>query len=155
MQNDYHQQLIASYEDEIGGIAYFQALTEFFTQTDQIEQLNTLVKLETQTSNALFTLIQKYNLTTKSKEHINQKAIIEAKQSQGKNWQELMTLFAHDFPPYVEQFQETLDLAPTEDKPILQQTVDHEIVLIEFANKELQGDSTALATIEAHLKKHA
>lgn len=153
-QRSYEQLLIKAYEEEIGGAAYFDELTTIFTQADEVRKLSVLVELENQTGAALHTLIQKHQLPTLSIEEINQQARKEAHATQGKTWQQLMQLFAKDYPPYIQEFQNTFDLAPIEDKPILQQTIEHEVVLIEFAQKELSSQTHTTDVINQHIAKY-
>lgn len=153
-QRSYEQLLIKAYEEEIGGAAYFDELTTIFTQADEVRKLKVLVELENQTGAALHTLIQKHQLPTLSIEEINQQARKEAHLAEGKTWQQLVQMFAKDYPPYIQEFQNTFDLAPVEDKTILQQTIEHEVVLIEFANNEIKGYSNSLDDIRQHLKKY-
>lgn len=153
-QRNYEQLLIKAYEEEVGGAAYFDELTTIFTQADEVRKLKVLVELENQTGAALYTLIQKHQLPTLSIEEINQQARKEAHLAEGKTWQQLVQIFAKDYPPYIQEFQNTFDLAPIEDKPILQQTIEHEVVLIEFANLEANAEKDSLSSVNRHLQKY-
>ena len=156
MANNYHQALIIAYEDEVGGAAYFRELTNIFTDVEKVEKLQVLVQLEKQTTDALYTLIKRHNLTTQPKEHVSNKAIFEAKQTaKGKTWDDLLKGFAHEFPPYIDEFKECLSLAPYEDRAILQQTIEHEVALVEFVEQELKNSSNSLDCINNHIEKYS
>jgi hypothetical protein len=155
MPNEYHQQLIAAYEDEHGGIHWFEAFKEFYTHKSQQEKLDVLVKLEAQTAQVLLKLIRHHNLSTQNEQLLEQAAIRDVKRLSRNSWVELMTLFAHEFPTYLAEFAQCLALAPLEDKPALQQVLDHEIALIEFVTRELHNRTDSLDPVNAHLIKYA
>ena len=48
------------------------------------------------------------------------------------------------YPGYLDEFKDLEAMAPAEDLPALQKLTEHEVIVIEFAQRELQGcaDST-------------
>ncbi len=54
-------------------------------------------------------------------------------------------------PAYLDEFEALERLAPDDDMPALKLLTHHEVVAIDFADKEIAGDPDSLASIREYL----
>ncbi|MCP4390891.1 MAG: hypothetical protein GY802_21525, partial [Gammaproteobacteria bacterium] len=53
---------------------------------------------------------------------------------------------------YLDDFKALEQMAPAEDLPALERLTEHEVVVIDFAKKELAGDADSLAALLQYLE---
>ena len=66
-------------------------------------------------------------------------------------WQEFMTYIVERYPGYLDDFKALERMAPAEDLPALARLTEHEVVVIEFAQKELAGAPDSRASLLRYL----
>jgi dimethylamine/trimethylamine dehydrogenase len=57
------------------------------------------------------------------------------------------------YPAYLDEFEALERLAPEDDMPALKLLTHHEVVAIDFADKEIAGDPDSLASIREYLDR--
>jgi len=129
------------------GEIYFYGMSKYFDQVEVREKLTLLAKVEQHTSNALQPLIRRYGLTPRPGPEMEAKANIWMEERRHLGWCGLMQQMADEYPAFVDMFKELEKQAPEEDSPALKLLTDHEIVLIEFANREIAGDPDSLQPV--------
>ena len=64
------------------------------------------------------------------------------------NW---VTDMSVRYPGYIDDFERLERMAPEEDIPALKILTEHEVVAIEFANREIAGDPDSVAPLRRYL----
>ncbi|MCP4301396.1 MAG: hypothetical protein GY783_12480, partial [Gammaproteobacteria bacterium] len=67
------------------------------------------------------------------------------------SWHEFMTYIVDRYPGYLDDFKALEGMAPPEDLPALERLTEHEVVVIEFAQKELAGEPDSTAPLLSYL----
>ena len=62
-----------------------------------------------------------------------------------------MTYIVERYPAYLDEFEDLEAMAPIEDIVALKRLTEHEIVVIDFAHKELAGDEDSVAPLMRYL----
>jgi hypothetical protein len=127
---DYALQILAAYEGEVAGAAYFGGLTQVYPQRSAF--LEKCAALERATANQLGTLIRKYQLTPRSQEALEERGVLDARMETGRDWMELMRQSISSYAKYVAEFRALEALGPAEDQAVLAALTAHEIQLIEW-----------------------
>ncbi len=146
----YLDTLLQYYEEEISGEAYFYALANHFDQHDKIILL---ARIERVAAQAVEPLLEKYGLTPRGETELKQEERNYLELHQSYSWQEFMTYIVKRYPAYLDDFRALEHMAPTEDKPRLSMLTEHEVVVIDFAEKELAGDPDSLAPLLKYLEQ--
>jgi len=145
----YLQTLLRYYEEEVSGEAYFYALADHFAER---EKVILLARIERRAAEAVLPLLEKYGLTPRDETicHSEGKSHLETHQSY--SWQEFMTYMVERYPGYVEDFRALEQMAPAGDLRALSVLTDHEVAVIDFAEKELAGNPDSLAPLLKYLQ---
>ncbi len=147
--SDYLETLLSYYEDEISGEAYFYALADHFDERDKIILL---ARIERDAAQAIEPLLEKYDLTPKDEAELKSQGRSYLKLHQSYSWVEFMTYIIERYPEYLDEFRALEAMAPVEDLPALNQLTEHEVAVIDFAEKELAGDPDSLAPLMRYLE---
>jgi hypothetical protein len=131
----YTQEVLAAFEGEIAGAAYFEALRAAFPQ--QAAFLDQCAALERATANRLAMLIAKYQLTPQSPQDLAARGALDASKDFGRDWLELMQWSVMSYAEYVSGFRELESLGPADDRPILAALTAHEVQLIDWMRAQL------------------
>ncbi|MEE9230561.1 MAG: hypothetical protein V3U86_07625 [Acidobacteriota bacterium] len=150
-KDQYKQELLAAYEDEVSGKAYFESLAHYYREPEQQRKLIQVAKLEQQTAERLKPLLQRYELKPQSDQELHQQGKQEAQNDGKKNWRELLTFFKDDYTKYIDEFKVLESAGSEQDRPALRALTQHEIALVEFVTRELAGDANSLQSIEDQL----
>lgn len=146
---DYLPTLLSYYEEEISGEAYFYALAEHFKQRDK---MILLARIEREAARAVEPLLQKYGLVTRDESLLHELGRNSLKSHQSLSWAEFMQHIVERYPAYLDEFHALEAMAPTDDLPKLRRLTHHEVAVIDFASRELEGADDSLAPLMAYLK---
>lgn len=131
----YAARLLAAYEDEVAGAAYFDALTAAYPE--QSAFLKKCAALERATANQLGTLIRKYRLAPRSQASLAERGALEARMESGSDWGDLMRRSVTSYARYVDEFRSLEALGRAADEPVLTALTAHEVQLIEWMRAEI------------------
>jgi dimethylamine/trimethylamine dehydrogenase len=145
----YLDTLLRYYEEEISGEAYFYALADYF---DEPEKMVLLAKTERVAAQAIEPLLIKYGLVPKGDSELKDLGQSHIKLHQTYSWSEFMTYVVERYPGYLDDFAALEQMAPKEDLPALNILTDHEVAVIDFAEKELRGDPDSLIPLNRYLE---
>lgn len=132
----YEQALTTCYEEEVAGAAYFAALATRHCSTSRVA-LQRFAKIETITAAALLPLIIRHGFVSRGVSMLIQEGEAEALNYPITDWQDFLVSVVHDFPAFMPEFQQTISLAPPQDRILLQILVDHEIAFIDYAKSAM------------------
>lgn len=146
----YHDRLLQAYEGEVIGYAFFSRIASATEAADEKRKLHFLAGLEKRTADALAPLIERYNLTPRSKGDLTVEGYADAAKYAGLDWTAINARFVAEFPPYVDDFLATEALAPDEDLRLLKLITSHEIALIAFAQEEVAGSEFGMGHLQSY-----
>ena len=135
---NYLQTLLRYYEEEISGEAYFYGLAEHFSER---EKTILLARIERHAAAAVEPLLEKYGLKPADEAALEREGKSHVELHQSCSWTQFMTYITERYPLYVDDFTALERMAPAEDQTALKKLTDHEVVVIDFALKELAGDA--------------
>ena len=147
--SDYLETLLSYYEDEISGEAYFYALADHFAERDKIILL---ARIERVAAQAIFPLLEKHGLIPKDESVLKRQERSYLELHQSYSWQEFMTYIVERYPAYLDEFKSLEQMAPNEDLEALNILTNHEVAVIDFAERELAGDPNSLAPLIQYLE---
>ncbi len=146
---DYLETLLSYYEDEISGEAYFYALADHFAERDKIILL---ARIERVAAQAIEPLLEKYGLTPKDESVLKRQVRSYLELHQSYSWQEFITYIVDRYPAYLDEFKTLEQMAPNEDLEALNILTNHEVAVIDFAERELAGDPNSLTPLIQYLE---
>ena len=149
LSKQYLQTLLRYYEEEISGEAYFYALADHFAER---EKVILLARIERRAAEAVLPLLEKYSLTPRDESVIHSEGRSDPELHQSQSWPEFMAYMIKRYPAYVDDFRALEQMAPVEDLTALNVLTDHEVAVIDFAEKELAGDPDSLAPLLKYLQ---
>lgn len=147
--SDYLETLLSYYEDEISGEAYFYALADHFAERDKIILL---AKTERVAAQAIEPLLEKYGLVPRHESDLKNEGRSYLELHQSYSWQEFMAYIVERYPAYLDEFNALEQMAPSEDLEALGILTTHEVAVIDFAEKELDGDPDSLVPLLQYLE---
>jgi len=142
--DEYLETLLAYYEEEISGEAYFEALADHF---DEREKVLLLARVERYAADSVVPLIEKYGLIPRDTADIQREGRGYRSLHQSLSWSEFMSYMVRRYPEYLVEFRSLEQMAPAEDLPALKVLTGHEVAVIEFAKMELAGDADSLKAL--------
>lgn len=151
---DFREGLVASYEEEISGEAYFSALAKHYEGRAQ-EALRLLSHMEAMTAATIFPVVARHGLKIADVPILQSEGRREAEGRRGTGWNELVTQMAEEFPAHVSEFEEILAMAPVADARELGILVDHEAAAVEFARLERAGNAKSHAPPHAFIARYS
>lgn len=146
----YLRTLLTYYEEEISGESYFYGLAEHFGER---EKTILLAKIEREAANAVVPLLKKYSLAPRNEKVLHEEGKTHTSPHQSYTWNEFMDYIVERYPGYLVEFKELEAMAPEEDRQALRRLTEHEVVVIDFAHKELADDEGSLASLLGYLQK--
>lgn len=149
--SEYLDTLLRYFEEEIMGEAYFYGLVEHFHKTHEREKLTLLAMVERYAAEAVRPLLEKHGLVPRADSELKPLGEVWAERHRHFDWGELMTDISVRYSDYVDDFKALERIAPNEDLQALNILTDHEVVAIEFANKEIAGDPDSMTLIRQYL----
>jgi len=134
--NEYLETLLRYYEEEISGEAYFYGLAEHFAER---EKTILLARAERIAAQAVEPLLGKYGLVARDASLLREEGQDHIATHQSYSWHRFMAYIVERYPGYLDDFRALEAMAPSEDLPALTKLTEHEVVVIDFAEKELAG----------------
>ncbi len=147
-KSKYLEKLLSYYEDEIVGEAYFYGLVEHF---DEKEKLVLLAKVERHAAESVVPLLEKYSLVPRDDCELKTLGESHVKHQKSLDWTEFMKHIVKHYPDYLDDFSGLEKMAPEDDLYALNVLTEHEVAAIDFAKKELAGDSNSVAPLHQYL----
>ncbi len=149
----YLKTLLEYYEEEVMGVAYFNGLAEHIDGGAERGKLTLLAKVERRAAEAVRPLLEKHGLVPRDESVLESLGASHVERHQGYSWTEFVAYMAARYPAFVDDFEALERLAPEADLPALKLLTDHEVVAIDFANKEIAGDPNSLAPLREYLDR--
>lgn len=149
----YLETLLKYYEDEVMGEAYFYGLADHIGGGVEREKLALLAEVERRAADVVQPLLEKHGLVPRDESVLKALGEADVEQHRHYSWMELMAYMAGRYPAYLDEFEALERLAPEDDMPALKLLTHHEVVAIDFANKEIAGDPDSLASIREYLDR--
>ncbi|MEQ9260905.1 MAG: FAD-dependent oxidoreductase [Roseovarius sp.] len=150
----YLETLLLYYEEEIEGEAYFAGIAERLQEPRHKQVFTLLADVETYTAGAMRPLLEKYGLTPRSVEELHGNGRRQAANSPSE-WGTLIAQMQKTFPGYIDDFERLEAMAPKEDLPALKVATAHELVAVEFINREAANDPESTEPLQRFLKTGA
>lgn len=147
----YRETLLRYYEEEIEGEAYFAGIAERMDDPVHQEKMNLLSQIETFTAAVMWPIVAKYGLTPRSIEELHANGRKQAANS-ARNWDAVIGYMNAAFPRFIADFERLEAMAPAEDRPALKVATAHEVVAVDFLNRELANDPDSAAPLHHFLK---
>lgn len=132
----YTSAVLEAYEDEVAGVAYFDALASVYPQKAAF--FRKCAALERATASRLSELIRKYQLRPQSQTALEQSGARDIRADGLLHWRELMQQSIRSYARYVAQFKALEAIGPAEDQPVLAALTEHEVRLIEWLREEVR-----------------
>ena len=148
MADDYQEGILAAWQGEVWGEAFFASLAEAAVDGQMRGKWETLAKLEAATRDCLATLVADEADAARPDglAQAETAAAAYAQLAHKDAMRQMMTIL----DPAIERFRGLLDAAPEADREVVQVLVDHEVALKEFAERELADEAeTSLAPVRA------
>ena len=149
----YLKTLLEYYEEEVMGAAYFHGLAGQIGGAAERGKLLLLAEVERRAAEVVRPLLDRHGLAPRDAVALEALGAADVEQHRRYGWMEFMAHMAASYPAYVEEFEALERLAPEADLPALKLLTDHEIVTIDFANKEIAGDPDSLAPLREYLDR--
>jgi arsenate reductase len=131
----YTSGVLAAYEDEVAGAAYFDALAAVYPQKAAF--FGRCAALERATASRLEQLIRKYHLKPQSQAELAERGRRDTRAEGNLHWRELMQQSIHSYPRYVDEFRALEAVGPAEDQAVLAALTAHEVQLIDWLREEV------------------
>jgi dimethylamine/trimethylamine dehydrogenase len=147
---DYFETLVAYFEEEVSGEAWFCALADLFPEPDRRAKLSLLADVERHCTKIVRPLIDKHGLAPRGRAELEAEGRSHAVRWSG-NWDGLLGYMRESFPAYVDDFKALERMAPPADRAILQRMTEHEVVTIEFLKRELAEDASSTEPLKVFL----
>jgi len=133
----YTAQILAAYEGEVAGAAYFDALASVYPEKAAF--FGRCAALERATASRLEQLIRKYHLQPQSQAELAERGRRDTRAEGHLHWRELMQQTIHSYPRYVDEFRALEAIGPAEDQPVLAALTAHEVQLIDWLREEVMA----------------
>ena len=147
----YLKTLLKYYEEEVMGEAYFHELAEHTRGAAERGKLLLLAEVERRAAEVVRPLLDRHGLAPRDAAVLETLGAAHAERHRNYSWMEFMAYMIARYPAYVVEFEALERLAPEDDLPTLKLLTHHEVVAIEFANKEIAGDPDSLAPLREYL----
>ncbi len=149
----YLKTLLEYYEEEVMGVAYFHGLAEHIGGAAERAKLVLLAEVERRAAEVVRPLLDRHGLVPRDESVLKALGAAHVETHRGYSWTEFVAYMAARYPAYLDEFEALERLAPEDDLPALKVLTDHEVVAIEFANKEIAGDPDSLAPLREYLDR--
>ena len=147
---DYFETLVAYYEEEISGEAWYAALADLF-DGDRAAKLRLLAEVERHTAEIVRPLIEKHGLSVRDRAALQAEGWADAARWAAGDWDGLLAYMTRTFPGYVADFERLERMGPPADRPALRRLTEHEEVAIAFLEREAEGRADSVVPLQAFL----
>ena len=148
---DYRTTLLAYFEEEIEGEAYFHGLARHFDEPGGAEKLRLMGEVERCAAEAVRPLLQRHGLTPRDDAELQVTGAAWVARHAAMSWKDLVDHMAERYPAYIDQFHALEAMAPAEDRPALAVLTEHEVVAVDFARREQAGDAAAADVLRDYI----
>jgi len=150
--SDYERYLEERFQGEVYGQALFRTLADQSDRPERARTFRVLEQLERETKEALLPALQAVGGSgEESLERIAQGEALGAELATAP-WMDLMRGFQLELRRFVDEFERAESLAPAGMESLLRQVTAHEKALLDFATRELEGESDSLQAVVALLQ---
>lgn len=149
----YLKTLLEYYEEEVMGEAYFHGLAEHIGGAAERGKLVLLAAVERRAAEVVRPLLDRHGLVPRDAAVLEALGATHVERHRRYGWMDFMAHMIARYPAYVAEFEALERLAPEDDLPALKLLALHEVVSIDFANKEIAGDPDSLASIREYLDR--
>ena len=129
------------YAAEVLGEGLANRWIQLTTDPIQKYKLGLFLQLESEAKVRLRPLLARHGISLVEEEQHRAAGAAAAEQFAAQSWQEAMATLAQLALPYAHRFQSLLEVAPSEDVPLVRFMVDHELSVSRIAEREAQGES--------------
>lgn len=150
-QPDYHATLCRYFEEEIEGEGYFLELAER-ADGHEAAKLRLLAAVEREAANAVAPLLDRHALVPRTDEELLASGRRQARKALPLDWPAFIDDMARRYPDYMPAFALLERLGPEEDQPALRRLTQHEIEVIDFAERERAGDPASTEPLVRYLE---
>ena len=112
-----------------------------------------LAKVERHAAQSVLPLLEKYALSPRDELILKAEGEEATLQHQNLGWLQFMAHIVQRFPGYLDEFLALQTMAPKEDHWVLKILTDHEVAAIDFAQREIAGDSDSLDSLNQYLQR--
>ncbi len=147
----YLKTLLEYYEEEVMGVAYFNGLAEHIDGGAERGKLTLLAEVERRAADAVRPLLEKHGLVPRDAAVLESLGESHIERHRRYSWTEFVTYMIARFPAFVDDFEGLEHLAPEADLPALKLLTHHEVMTIEFAQKEIAGDPDSMVPLREYL----
>ena len=135
--------LMQAYQGEVRGEAGFTTQAERATNPDEARKWRVLARLETVTKGRLKPLLEAHGLDTAEDEAQRRRGIERGIARAELGWDQALQAMAKSLPHFIELYGRLEAMAPTQDRDGMAFLMAHEIALLDFVERELNGESDA------------
>jgi hypothetical protein len=132
-----------AYQGEVFGLAMYAAIAD--AQADPVRRWKwqVLTQLEAETKAQIAGLLERLGGDTREQEHSRRNGLKEARAINRLPWLDMIEAFKADLPSLVEDYANLQRQAALlgDDARVLIRLTHHEVVTLEFCERELAGDS--------------
>ena len=134
----YRHGILRAYDGEFVAEKVYRELARRCAQYDQRAKFNAIADIERLTCRRLQLIAARLSMTPSMADW---QLVVERRVADLAllSWFDFIDKALRDWPPYVTQFEALKRLAPAGDERPMQQLIDHEVVLVQFARLE-HGD---------------
>ena len=147
----YEETLLAYFEEEIEGEAYFAGLAPHFDEPGAADKLLLLARVERHAAEVTRPLLARRGLTPRSDRALDASGRRHVDKQARQSWQDFVRRMAQDYPRYIPMFEALEAMAPEEDRRTLRILTEHEHATIRFARRELAGDPRSSDELRVYL----
>lgn len=151
MAGDYSATLVAYYEEEVAGEAYFATLADSAGSDAAAEALRLLAAVERRTADLMAPLLARHGLAARDEAALLAWGVESAGPHLAMTWDALVERMATTYPDYMPMFAALEAMAPAADLPVLRKVTAHEAAAIAFAERERAGDPDSTEPLRAFL----
>ncbi len=148
----YLKALLYHYEAEILGEAYFSALADCFDDAAEREKLSLLAAVERRAADTVRPLVDKHGLVPRDETVLEAIGAELTGPHRHFSWRQFMTHITVEYPAYLDNFHALEEMAPEDDLVALQRLTHHEVVLIDFAQREIANDPDSVMPLQRYLE---
>ncbi len=149
----YLKTLLEYYEEEVMGETYFHGLAGHIGGAAERGKLVLLAEVERRVAGVVRPLLDRHGLSPRDAAVLETLGAAHVERHRRYSWMEFMAHMVARYPAYVAEFEALERLAPEDDLPVLKLLTHHEVVAIEFANREIAGDPDSLAPLREYLDR--
>ena len=151
-QETYRRTLLAYFEEEIAGEAYFRGLAEHFDEPGAAEKLVLLGEVERCAAEAVRPLLERHGLSPRDENVLFAEGAAFIPRHAGMSWDGFVAHMVERYSAYIDDFQALEAMAPQEDLARLRVLTEHEVVAVDFARREHAGKGDSADLLRGYIR---